>query len=104
MDLVSMLPWWAGVALALVSYLLLHSVASQPAVTATQVGQMGAMVTQTLWKTFDSVGQYALPIVCLAGACMSAWKRKQRKTLITSATQIRLRPNQLRGHVARRQF
>lgn len=87
MDLVSMLPWWAGVGLALVSYLLLHAAASQPVVAATQVGQMGATVTQTLWKSFSSVGQYALPIICLAGAGMSAWKRKQRESLITNVTQ-----------------
>ena len=86
MELMSMLPWWAGVALALASYLLLHAVASQPVVAATQVGQMGAMVTQTLWKTFASVGQYALPIICLAGAAMSAWKRKQRQGLISNVT------------------
>lgn len=87
MDVVAMLPWWAGVGLALGSFLLLHAVASQPVVAATQVGQMGAMVTQTLWKSFASVGQYGLPIVCLAGAAMSAWKRKQRKSLITNVTQ-----------------
>ena len=89
MDLVAMLPWWAGVGLALVSYLLLHAVASQPVVAPTQVGQMGAMVTQTLWKTLASVGQYALPIACLAGAGMSAWKRKQRQSLIINVTQSR---------------
>ena len=36
MNLVGMLPWWAGVMLALVSYLLLHRVASQPVVAAIQ--------------------------------------------------------------------
>ena len=87
MDLVSMVPWWAGVGLALASYLLLHAVASQSVAAATQVGQMGAMVTQTLWKTLASVGQYALPIICLAGAGMSAWKRKQRQSLIINVTQ-----------------
>jgi len=87
MDLVSMLPWWAGVVLALVSYLLLHGVASQPVVAATQPGQMGAMFTQTLWKTFASVGQYVLPIICLAGAGMSAWRRKQRKSLVVDVAQ-----------------
>ena len=30
MDLVAMLPWWADVLLALLSYLLLHRVAAQP--------------------------------------------------------------------------
>jgi hypothetical protein len=47
MDVVAMLPWWAGVGLALVSYLLLHGVASQSVVAATQPGQMGAMLIQT---------------------------------------------------------
>jgi restriction system protein len=45
MDLVAMLPWWAGVLLALVSYLLLHGVASQSIGAATQPGQMAAMLT-----------------------------------------------------------
>jgi restriction system protein len=87
MDLVAMLPWWAGVGLALVSYLLLHGYASQPVGTATQPGQVGAMVSQMLWRTFASVGQYALPIICLAGAVMSAWRRKERKNLVTNVTQ-----------------
>ena len=60
MDLVAMLPWWVGVVLALVSYLLLHSAASQQVVATAQPGQVGAMVTQTLWKTLASVGQYPM--------------------------------------------
>ena len=87
MKLVAMLPWWAGVALALVSYLLLHGVASQPVVVAIQPGQMGAMVTQNLWKTFANMGQYILPIICLAGAGLSAWRRKERKNLVVDVTQ-----------------
>jgi restriction system protein len=47
MDIVAMLPWWVGVMLALVSYVLLHSVASQQVVATAQPGQVGAMVTQT---------------------------------------------------------
>jgi restriction system protein len=82
MDLVAMLPWWAGVGLALVSYLLLRGVASQP-VAAAQPGQVGAMLIQT----FASVGQNVLPIVCLAGAGISAWRRKERKNLVTDVTQ-----------------
>ena len=87
MDLVAMLPWWAGVALALVSYLLLHGVASQPIVAATQPGQMGPMLTQTLWRTLASFGQYLLPIICLAGAGMSAWRRRERKNLVVDVAQ-----------------
>lgn len=87
MDLVAMLPWWLGVVLALASYLLLHSVASQQVVATAQPNQVGAMVTQTLWKTLAGVGQYILPILCLAGAGMSAWRRRARRNLVTDVAQ-----------------
>lgn len=87
MDLVAMLPWWAGVGLAVLSYLLLHGIATEPVIAATQPGQLGAMVTQTLWKTFASFGQYLLPIICLAGAGMSAWRRQERKKLVIDVAQ-----------------
>ena len=87
MDLVAMLPWWAGVGVAVVTYLLFHGVASQSVVAATQPGQMGTMVVQTLWKTFASIGQYVLPIICLAGAGMSAWRRHERKRLVIDVAQ-----------------
>jgi restriction system protein len=87
MELVAMLPWWAGVALALLSYLLLHSVASQQVAPATQPGQVHVMVTQTLWRTLASFGQYIVPLICLAGAGMSAWQRKVRQNLVTDVAQ-----------------
>lgn len=87
MSLVALLPWWAGVALAVLSYVVLHAIASRPVAPATQVAQMGAMVSQTLWKTLASVGQYVLPIICLAGAGMSAWQRRVRRELVANTVQ-----------------
>lgn len=87
MDIVVMLPWWVGVVLALLSYLLLHSVASQQVVASAQLGQVGALVVQTLWKTLAGVGQYILPILCLGGAGMSAWRRRVRQNLVTDVAQ-----------------
>jgi restriction system protein len=87
MDLAAMLPWWAGVALALLSYLLLRGVAAEPVSTVAQPGQMGAAITQSLWKTFATVGQYVLPLVCLAGAGLSAWQRQQREALVADVAQ-----------------
>jgi len=89
LDLVSMLPWWAGVVLALVSYLLLHGIASQQVAATAQPGQVGAMLTQTLWKTLANIGQYILPLICLAGAGLSAWRRKARQNLVTDVAQSR---------------
>lgn len=82
MDLVAMLPWWAGVLLAALAYFALHHVATQPMAATVQPGQVGAMVTPTLWRTLASIGQYVLPIICLAGAATSAWHRRERKQLI----------------------
>jgi restriction system protein len=82
LEFVAMLPWWAGVLLALVSYFVLHHIASQPVVAHTQPGQMGAMVTQSIWKSLATVGQYFVPFICLLGAVTSAWRRRERKNLV----------------------
>lgn len=87
MDMVALLPWWAGVALALVLYVVLHRVAGQPVASATQPGQVGAMLTQTLWRTLAGVGQYILPLICLAGAGLSAWRRRERKQLVANVSE-----------------
>ena len=82
LELVAMLPWWAGVLLALVSYFVLHNIASQPVVAPTQPGQMGAMVTQSIWKSLATAGQYILPLICLLGAVTSVWRRRERMNLV----------------------
>lgn len=82
LDLVAMLPWWVGVLLGLVSFLVLHNLASQQVVTPTQPGQIGAMVTQTIWKSLATAGQYILPFICFLGAGISAWRRRERKNLV----------------------
>ena len=87
MALVAGLPWWAGVALALLFYLVLHRIAGEAMAAAVQPGQLGAMATQTLWKTLASFGQYILPLICLAGAGISAWKRRERKALVANVVQ-----------------
>ena len=82
LELVAMLPWWAGVLLALVSYFVLQNIASQPVVAPTQAGQMGTIVTQSIWKSLATVGQYFVPFICLLGAATSAWQRRERKNLV----------------------
>lgn len=86
MDLVAMLPWWAGVLLAGVAYIWLHQVASQPMAAQVQPGDLGAMMTHTLWHTLASMGQYVLPVLCLAGAAISAWRRRERQQLVSNVT------------------
>ncbi len=87
--LVALLPWWVGVILAIASYWLLHLWAAQPVTATAQPGQVGTLVTQTLWRTLASVGQYILPLICLAGAGVSAWRRNERKRLVADVGQSR---------------
>lgn len=82
MELVAMMPWWAGCALALVSYVVLHRFASPPAAGVVTAGQVAASVTPMIWKALANIGQYLIPFLCLVGAAMSAYQRYQRKTLV----------------------
>ncbi len=84
MELVALLPWWAGVALALLAYVLLHRVATQVVIAPLVPGQVDAMINQTLWKTVAIFGQYFLPVICLGGAAVSAIGRNKRRKLVTA--------------------
>ena len=85
-ELVAMLPWWAGVALALVAYVVLHGVAVQQVTLAVVPGQLGSSIAATLLSSLASVGQYVLPIICLAAALGSALGRRKRQALVTTVT------------------
>lgn len=80
--LVALMPWWVGVALAIVSYMVLHRLAAPAAVTAMQPGQMGSLVIRSVGTVLAGIGQYVLPLICLGGAAISAWRRRQRLSLV----------------------
>ncbi len=86
MEVVALLPWWAGVVLALLSYFLLHQVAAQPAAVAVQSGQIGTVMTQSIWRGLATAGQYVLPMILLVGAGLSAWRQRERSQLVKNVT------------------
>lgn len=81
--LVALMPWWAGMALALVSYLWLHGLAVSGPGLGTQPGKLDTVGAMS--SSLAMVGQYLLPLVCLVGAATSAWKRHQRQALLRDA-------------------
>lgn len=87
MDLIAMLPWWAGVALAVVAYAWLHHLAVAPAPTPVAVGQMGAFAVSQIYKILAMFGQYILPLICLSGAALSAIGRAKRRRLLADVAQ-----------------
>ena len=80
-EITSKLPWWVGVVLAIVAYVWLHSVATSEVTAVVQPGKMGDFISQNLYKTLASVGQYLLPFAFLVGAAMSAYGRYKRRAL-----------------------
>ena len=86
-DLVAMLPWWVGVALALVAYLVLHSMSVAPQPAALQPGQMAGFLQKSLLAIFAFYGQFIAPGIFLLGALLSFLKRKKRGDLFNQVTQ-----------------
>ena len=84
-DLVAMLPWWVGAALAVVSYLMLHGLTGYAAVTVAGPGQVIGLMVGSL----AIIGQYLVPLIFLLGAGISAWKRSKRKELISNVVQAK---------------
>jgi restriction system protein len=81
-DVIAMFPWWMGLILALVIYVWLHYIATQPIpVASTDMKNIGTNVGRQLWQVLATFGQYILPVACLLGAGISAYGRFQRNQL-----------------------
>ena len=85
-DLMAMLPWYVGAATALLIYLFLHSVATSAVPVAAKPGDMTGAVVGAVWRPIAGVAQYFLPLLCLVGAAVSAWRRHVRRTLVDNVT------------------
>jgi len=72
-DLVAMMPWYVGIVLAVVSYLFFGSLAAS---TAT------GNPTTVVWHLLGLIGRMVVPILCLVGAALSAYRRHERRSLV----------------------
>ena len=81
-EVVTKLPWWVGLLLALISYLTLHSIASRPIMPNTVVPeQIGTAAVGGLLVTLAMFGQMIFPAVFLLGAFISGIKSLKQKHL-----------------------
>ncbi len=85
--IVSKLPWWVGFAMAVVSYFVLHAVASRPPMLASaNPGQMGDAAVRGLTTTLAMFGQFVLPFAFGLGSVISAvGAARQKKLFDTTA-------------------
>ena len=74
--LAARLPWWLGLALAVLAYGGLHHLAQKP-VGNPQPGQMGSFVLSAVAHGLALAGQYLLPLFFGMGTLLSAFRRGQ---------------------------
>lgn len=77
--LLAVLPWWAGVVLAGVSYLVFHQLAKTPTIDAVRGIPSSAFMTHLLVASFANVAQLLVPTICVGAAVASAWTRHERQ-------------------------
>ncbi|KQX22120.1 restriction endonuclease [Variovorax sp. Root434] len=85
-DLIALLPWYVGVILAVAGYLVLHRTAAAPLASAMGPGELGNAMVGAVGRGLATAGQYVVPILCLAGAAISAWRRRARRVLVDNVT------------------
>jgi restriction system protein len=86
MDIVARLPWWAGVALALASYVFFHALAGRPQPAMTRPQDVSNILPFMLISGLAAFLQYIAPLICLAGAVASAMQRRKRAALVVNVT------------------
>jgi len=84
-DLASILPWWLGLSIAVLSYFLLHPFAEVSVPQATSIRDIAGPLTAQVIRTGAMFGQYLLPFVFLLGAGASALKVYRNKKLLAEA-------------------
>ena len=83
--LAARLPWWLGLALAVISYLGLHHLAQQHGPASLQPGQIGNFALSAMTRALAIAGQYLLPAFFGLGALVSAFRRAKAARLYAAA-------------------
>jgi restriction system protein len=76
-NLVALFPWWVGIALAAISYLVLHHFAIQKPVLG-----LPSSLRDSIINSAATAGQYLVPLFCVLGALKSFVSRARRRKLI----------------------
>lgn len=76
------LPWWVSVAVALISFVVLHAFSGIDAGTATTTKDLGTVASRGLFRTLASIGQYVVPLIFVAGAVASILGQRKREQLV----------------------
>lgn len=87
LDIASKLPWWASLAIALVSSLVLHAAAGQEVGAGASIADIGKIAARSLYKTLAGIGQLIVPSLFVIGAFVSFIGQKKRERLVTGVAE-----------------
>ncbi len=88
-DIVSRLPWWVGLALALTSYVTLNYIAGLDVKPANPDPQLlGQYAGKQLGVTLAYFGKIVLPAAFVFGAILSAFKQRRCKNVCESVQKV----------------
>jgi len=80
-DIAAMVPWWAGLLLAVISFIGFHSVAQMEMVPPSHPTGFGQHFSRQLFRTLSSILQYLIPAIFCLGAATSFFSRLKRRML-----------------------
>lgn len=80
-EIVASLPWWVGLALAMVSFLVLHGIAGIEVDKPTGIDGLGTFAGKQLSISLARFGQFLLPLAFGLGSLVSFLKGRKRKGL-----------------------
>jgi restriction system protein len=83
-EIVSNLPWWIGLTLAVLSYLILHSIAGMDVPPMTDVQGVGDSAGTQMIKSFAMFLQYIIPMICLLASLNSVVRQRQRSRIFNN--------------------
>jgi restriction system protein len=87
MAVTAKLPWWLGVALAVVSFLVLHAIASQEIAAPGSTADIGTFAAKGLYRSMAWFLQFVVPPLCLVGALVSFIGKRKRTQLVTQVAE-----------------
>src|SRR5258708_5992181 len=73
------LPWWVGIALAILSYFSLHTYVANRSIMIRSVKDISAALSTQTFVGVASMLQYVLPLIFIAGAVAPPFMRAKRR-------------------------
>lgn len=79
---VALMPWWLGLIIGVVSYIMLHRLATSAVVISPIGPDLAGSLVGIFTRALAQAGQYLVPLLCLIGAGVSVLSRRKRTKLL----------------------